>query len=235
MTFISGKSRRVFRQHDLTHSPVGLWQFNSSLADTSGNGFTLTLNGTNAYTTLNGAPAFAFNGSTYLTRASNDAALTITGDLTIEMLASFHNYPGVDQTNTIIVNFGETGDGDPTRNVIYQFRTRTAAPGVQYNAETGDGTTDILYEFINGTPPDDTGHHLAFRRQSNVLSLFVDGILLNQSGTITAATGGSASRLSVGAFVDGALPVRMTMGSLKIIASALSDAQVLAEAQRTVL
>src|ERR1700733_858646 len=77
----------IIHRHDTTYSPVGLWQLNGTLNDTSGNGFNLTVeSGTARYADmLPGFQSFLVS-ATRLVYNTSGTSLAITGDMTVECL-----------------------------------------------------------------------------------------------------------------------------------------------------
>jgi len=90
MTFVGPPGARgTALPHDLTHSPVGLWQFDGDLTDSSGNGFTLSLGAGSTQQFVEMAPGLQgawFNGTTFYERTSTEATLQIPGPITIEFI-----------------------------------------------------------------------------------------------------------------------------------------------------
>lgn len=218
--------------HDLTHSPVGLWQFNGDMVDVSGNSLGLTVStGAERYSELgsSGLKGFFFNGATGLKRATHDASLTVYGALTVEMIVSFSSAAAA-----CCVAFGYTGETEAT-NTLYSLQ-QTVLGEPYYLSENSTGT-DSGYTFSTVGLPVGVPTHLAITRSSNgtVIKCYVNGKLYGTSTALTIPTGGSSSLLYVGVDVDGGtfLPKGSVLSSLKVIASTLTDAQVLAEYQRT--
>lgn len=232
MTFYPIKQIRL---HDTTHNPVGLWQFQGDALDSSGNSFDLTWTGTEIYSVLNGPlQAAFFDGSSHTIR-NDETDLQILDDITIEMLISYHGGPGLDSTllNSGVFYMGAAGETLAV-NVAYSVRCHPSSSGLRIMSESGSGV-DATFDPA-GSPPDGTWHHAAFVRDKNVWKVFYNGILIDTSGTLTAPEGGTDGNLYVGgapADIGGFDEVRASIASLKIISSALSDIQVLAEARLT--
>jgi len=223
--------------HGLEHSPVGLWQLQGDLTDSSGNGFDLEVGaGTEQYVPLSGSVDAAFlDGSTYFRRAAAEASLLITGDVTIEALVSWVQDPPGTGVNTSIsgpalVGHGTAGETEPA-NSVYILGARPGG-GLKWLTESGGGS-NAQYE-LTADLPAQTLHHVAVTRASNVVRLYWNGTLLGTSGTLTAPTGGASGRFVIGALTDGSNenPTAL-IASVKLIASALTPAQIRAEFVRT--
>jgi len=214
--------------HDTTFSPAALWQLNETLADTSGNGFDLTITGgpttqyADIYPSVRGL--YLLSGATIAHTTTTPAALQISGDVTIECLVDFT------LRNVSKPFFGCDGSvASSTNNRLYGvefdssgFPKWTQQHGTQ-DSTGGSFTCTDMY------PP--RLCHFAVTRISNVVQFYCNGLPLGSpSGTLTAPTGGSASVFHLG---QGATPAgEGIVRSLKVIASGLSAAQVKAEYNR---
>jgi hypothetical protein len=216
--------------HDLTHSPVALWQLAGSLADTSGSAIGLTVNSLTQYAEL--TPLIkgwdGLGGNGFHSTVTSPAALRITGDITIEAIVRQpDNLRGAGSARNIIA-FDSNVAGS-TGNCLYSigittggFPTWTQQNGAKVTA-TYTLTTDI---FPSGL------FHLAVTRTSNVVQIYVNGAPLGAaSGALTTPTDGTASNFQFGS--QGGAPLAVMLASLKVIASALTAAQVKAEYNRT--
>jgi hypothetical protein len=75
---------------------------------------------------------------------------------------------------------------------------------------------------------------IGFTRTSNVIQFYRNGELMGSaSGTLTAPSGGSNSRLRIGALTDSSELLLGIIGGVKIIPSALTSLQMKAEYNRT--
>jgi hypothetical protein len=223
--------------HGLEHSPVGLWQFQGDLTDSSGNGYDLEIGaGTEQYVDLSSTiQALDLDGSTYARLAAFAAALAITGDMTIEALVSWQiDGPGVGVNTSIsgppICAHGASGEAQADNN-LYTFGPKPGG-GLKWLSESGNGT-NAIYEQA-GTQPAQVLAHVAATRESDVVTFWWNGTPAGQSGTLTTPTGGGSGRFVVGALSNGSSEnPTMLISSLKLIASALTPAQIRAEFVRT--
>ncbi len=224
--------------HDTTHSPVGLWQFQGDLTDASGNGFTLSVDaGTPRYDQLCPGLAGVLLQSTRLKAAVGANALRITGDITIEMLVIFAaDNTGVQPTSAPLISFtGGQDDTSSTVNFLYQI---AFDPGrlLYWFSEHATGVNDVYQVTSQALPPLRQVLHLAATRTSNVIQFYVNGRAFGAaSSALNAPTDGSAAQLWVGG-QGGTTPTLApdcSLSSLKIVASALSAAQIKAEFNRT--
>lgn len=224
---------------DSTHSPVGLWNFNGTLADLSGNANNLSLSAGNlAYCDV--VPGklglMVLDGARYQT-ALNPANLGITGDLTIQaILIRDHAY-----TNNITIAAHAGTGAASTENINYAFILQgsalTALQRLQMSWEhsAGTGVTQLSTGDVS-LPPIHTISYLAVKRVSNVVTFYHNGLPFGPaSGTLTAPTGGAGSvRFMVGSSSPAAAsPDRFVLMSLKVVNGGLSDAQIKAEYNRT--
>ncbi len=222
--------------HDTTHSPVGLWQLQGSLADTSGSGYTATVDaGTMLYAGI--APGLIgakLDGTLRLALGGTGAnALRITGAITIEMLVRL-TAPVTDNLPLFSYTAG-VDDSSSTFNYLYDLRVRTSRCPKWFH-EFGTGS-DASYELTDLALPAKRFFHLAATRDANnVVQFYVDGRAFGApSSGLSAATGGSLSQLWLGGS-GGIVPSFSTpcnVASLKIVPSALTAAQIQAEFNRT--
>lgn len=218
------------RYHDTTHSPVGLWQLNGNLNDTSGNSRNLTIEaGTERYgEVFPGLLGFAFDGATNLIHNVNVAALQITGDITVEWLML-----AVPSASTqACISIGNSSSETQSDNLLYNLHNNNWR--LAFTAENGSGA-GIDYILTSQGPLMNAPAHYAATRTSNVIQWYVNGQPMGAaSGTMATPDGGSNGKLRIGSVDALASPFTGFMASIKIISSALSAAQVLAEYNRTV-
>lgn len=224
--------------HDTTYSPVGLWQFNGNLNDSSGNGFNLTADaGTPLFGQLAPGLPGVFLSSTRLKAAASANALRITGDVTVELLAMLlADNTGAMPTSAPLVSFtGGQDDTTSTLNYLYQL---AFDPGrlLYWFHEHGTGVNDTYQLTSLALPPLRQLFHLAATRTANVVQFYVNGRAFGPpSSALTAPTDASLSQLWVGG-QGGTIPTLApdcALASLKIVAGALTAAQVKAEFNRT--
>lgn len=216
------------RYHDTTHSPVGLWQFNGNMNDSSGNSFTLTVStGTERYSEiLPGLTGFYFDGSTTVFRNAAEATLQITGDYTIEMLLLL---PPIVQ-NAVLVSMGDSG-GTSASNYLFDITTNNTFSLANFS-ESGTKSGNTLARPLASLPYNQPCH-FAMTKTSNVIQFWLNGAVIGTSGSQTATTGGSLDKLRVGG--DASAPsLAGVVASLKIVASALNSTQIAAEYSRTI-
>jgi len=228
---------------DTTFAPVGLWNFNNTLADVSGNGNNLTLAAGNAgfapvVPGKNGV--FIWVGARYATAAAVPL-LQLAGDMTIEAILQQDVNPIA--TAQSIVTYGGPGETQPD-NVLYQFNISatgafTNTRNVDWISESGAGVNATYSS--SGTPASLGCIHnilfLAARRQGNVMQFFVNGLpFANASGVLATPDGGNGAntRFIVGASGPAATAAdQMLLFGLKIINRALTDAEIKADYNRT--
>lgn len=212
-------------RHDLTYSPVGLWQFDSSLNDTSGNGFTLTAeSGTARYGELVPGLACLMPNALRLVYNTSGTSLAITGDMTVEML-----FRGDTPTNSYFVGYaGGSNSSTQANNFLYSLLIPSGLFGLTWMQESGSGAA-TSYALTTRVLPRTSVVHLAATRSSNVIQYYLNGRPFGAaSSALTTPDGGTTSVFRVGG--DAAQnAVNGNISSLKVIASALSAAQVAAE------
>lgn len=211
------------------HSPLALWSFNGVLTDASGNGRTLTVAaGAAVYAELwPGYKGIDFNGTLRLGQTAS--AFNVLGDITIEMVIVLNATPN---GNAFLV-WGGPGETE-AENASFQV-TINADRSVTIISEHGAGVNDTFTTAAVAVPPPGIPFHFCVRRASNVWQVLVNGVVLGAaSSALTAPTGGSTGALIVGANLVPALAAAMLIADLKIIGSALTTPQVLAEAELTV-
>jgi hypothetical protein len=230
--------------HDTTFSPVLLCQFNDTLADTSGNGLNLvvdagTVNSGSYVNVVSGDACLrglSFDGATRLKHAS-DPRLQITGDITVEFILVLKETPQPESTVAPIVTYtGGVDDTSSTVNYLWHTYVDDALLPAWFS-EHGVGVND---SFIGTAPVRgvDQLQHFAVTRTSNVIRFYSNGVQVGAaSSALTTPTDGSASLLFVGGTGGTGSTerfyTRFYMSSLKVIASALTAAQVKSEYNRT--
>lgn len=217
-------------RHTLIYDPVGLWQFNETLNDTSGNAFNMTVSsGTERYTDIYpGVRGIGLN-TTRLIYNTFTSTLAITGDITLECLLYLRAYPITGFEAGIVTHAaaGETS-GD---NVLYAMQLDGASGALSWLSESGSGTNA---PFTRDMGPGLGLSHIAATRISNVVQLYVNGRAQGAaSSALTAPTGGGNGRLVVGYPDVGFFAPEGVMSSLKICNVGLSAAQIASEYNAT--
>lgn len=216
------------------HQPNGLWLFNQNLADSSGNGLDLSVSvGTVGYTQpIPGVWALRLGGLT-LTRAST-ALLALTGDITITYNIMFEVVPN---SGPWVLYSGGTTDLDGTYNYLYQVGTSALGRFPQWLSESGAGVNANYNLTTQSLPPPGVPFTWTTRRQANVVQTFVNGRAFGApSPTLVTPDGGSNSVFWVGGIGGTGTASQSTeaaLWNLKVIPSALSDAQIAAEHNRS--
>ncbi|HWA71536.1 MAG TPA: LamG-like jellyroll fold domain-containing protein [Polyangiaceae bacterium] len=232
-TIVSIPTPGILQYHDTTHSPVGLWQLNGSLSDSSGNGNTLTVDtGTARYVDIvPGKLAHFFDGSTRLIVSSFVSALAIAGDMTVEFFLQLDSDPTVGPSVFAHDASGETSGANALYSMDFTSSTNKTP---RWFSEHGSGTDDTFtVSAPSGLPPIHNVGHVAIVRSSNTIQFYWNGRTLGSaSSALTTPDGGSSGRLRIGGSASNTIS-RCLICSFKIIASALSANDVKAEYNRT--
>lgn len=233
-------------RHDTRFSPVGLWQFNQSLLDESGNGFTLTVDaGTESYVLMDQRLWGIRLDNCRLTRAFN-ALLHCVSDMTIQMFLMWEAQPG----GFPIISFtGGSSDVSSTLNYNYQIALSpngTVSPITDrvpsWFSEHGLGLNDIYTVATAGgkallLPPPGVLFDLTATRLANVIQFYLNGTPFGPaSSALTATDDGSAAQLWFGGIAGtgtASVQTGTVLSSAVIIPFALTAAQVKAEYNRT--
>jgi len=226
---------RLAKPFDTTHNPVGLWNFNESLSDLSGNGYTLTAStGTVRYCPLlSGLGGALFGTATGLYYNVGGSLLSITGDMTLE----------------VMVQLGAVLSGTSDAIVCYSSNTAVnsndnANYGITLNATNKYGGYRYFHQHTTLTTaqysPTDIGVDyelpvlIGFTRISNVIQFYRNGLPVGTaSSALTAPSGGSNSRLRIGSLTDSSELLAGIIGGVKIIPSGLTAAQMKVEYNKT--
>lgn len=214
---------------DTTHSPLGLWHFNGDLADASGNARTLSVDaGAAVYSELwPGHKGIDLNGTCRLT--NSHSSFQLTGNCTVEMVCVLNGAPNA---NPVLI-CGASGETEAT-NVLYWLSFSGASRLFSWLSESGAGVDAAFALTAAALPAPGVPFHFAVTRASNVIQAYVNGVAHGPaSSALTTPTGGTSGALWVGGAVT-TLCAPLLLSELKIIGSALSAPQVLAEAERTI-
>lgn len=192
MTFLK---KKPIGKLDTSTSPVGLWNFEGNLNDSSGNGFTLTGTPDRYTSTTNDFINGAAIGAASWKRAHEDT-LTITGAITLEVIGVFVAFDGA-QVILEQIGYGET----LSTNGMYSWVISTN--GIPYVFwESGNGTNrqvnaDTRINFYMPV-------YLAFTRTGDnpaVGTFYVNGAIAGVDDD-PPAQGGSSSTLAIGGSIS---------------------------------
>lgn len=214
---------------DTTHSPVGLWKLDGNLLDSSGNGYHLSVGtGTERYTeVIPGMRAFWFDGSSYVSRPSYDAALGITGSMTFQAITSVWAL----SATRVVAMFLATGETLAT-NVLWQCQFNSDAT-MSWAWENGAGVNEG--PFTNYFPGIYNPVHIALTRDASASyasKFYLNGKLVDTApGPYTGPAGGTSSRLIIGSNLSA--HYSGSTASVKIVAGVLSEADIRAEYNRS--
>ena len=216
----------VVNPHGLDYNPVGLWQLNGTLNDTSGNGFNLTVEAGNIhYGQILPGIRGALLVSARLVYNTFTSTLAIAGDITIESLIYLPAYLVSLRDLVSHENAGETS----ADNSQYGIDMISGTGNVGFFSETGAGI-DTYYALTERPPLNP--FHFAATRISNVIQFYQNGKPWGSpSSTLATPTGGSSGRFRVG--LSASNGPEGVVASLKVIASGLTSTQVATEYNRT--
>lgn len=231
---------------DVAGAPAGVWNFQRTLADISGNGNDLALvEGNAAFADIvPGKSALYVLRDTRYQTADDAPELRLTGDMTALAIIQTDGTPDTDQT--IVCRYGSSGETE-VNNVLYtlglevsDFRP-TIPRQLFYFSEHGAGLDDNRPSVgTDSLPPVHNVALIGFRRQSNVIRFYYNGLPFGTDpAAINTPTGGTSTtaRFMVGSTSplgtgDPAANPFLIFG-LKVYPRALNDAEVLSEYNRT--
>lgn len=202
---------------------AGAWSLDGVLTDASGNGRTLTMTGTIAYTAQGSqfrtGAKFDANASNYLNRNTTDDAVFDfgAGEFTLSLWVNF--------------SVGTTGE-----MVLMEKFVATSGPGWTLYRKTGalpitfeffcDMASDLTLTGAAAHQPIGKPHHVAVRRSVNTWTLWVNGVQnvsASNSGTIADTT----ADLQFGQRAGGTSLLNGTLSDVAIWTRALTDAEIL--------
>jgi len=218
----------ISRKLGLEHNPIGLWLFDGSLEDSSGNGFDFTVGGgSERYVSTNGLRAAKLDGSTSFIHNVTGTVLERTGDITIEVLLTVD--PGSSQR--WIVAYSASGETEAV-NALYSINYLGSTEQLNWVSEGVSASDDNFNSEAAGI---DHLHLLAVVRESDVITVYIDGSQVGaSSATLDTPVGGSSSVLEVGSlFLTGGTFLEGSVACVKIIDSALTADEVYTEFERT--
>jgi len=214
------------QMHDLTHSPVVLYNFESGseLVDSSGNGLDLdTEVGTPRYADLiSGISMVDLDGSNLRRSSSNDSELNITGAVTVELFAINRN-----STGGIAISY-QGGDT--------QFWDARVAATEKYGTgyrKSGGSFVEVASDVTWARGPE--LQHFAVTRASDgkTYKFYVNGVLKDTEVAANTPQSGTDSAVNIGANRLNAARFNGFVGSIKVVASELSADDIKAEYNRT--
>lgn len=221
--------------HDLTHSPLGLWQLDGDLLDSSGNGLDLAVvagGGTRYTELLPGIRGLYLDDLTHVHQASGDASLELLGDMTLEMLIA----PDLDRAGTeqVVVTHQAAGATEAVNGLYAMTIGVTDVADMSYFAEQGAGVA-IRYTVNSRRLGLGGVYHWAMVRANAQVQFYLNGALAGAASSgLLAPTGGGSGTFTIGGTPGSAVfDAQCAIASVKLIGSALSAAQVLAEYDRT--
>ncbi len=223
-TRLASIARGVPARFDTTHAPVGLWNFDGTLNDSSGNGLNLTGSSV-VYRQL--MPNYrGVVSATTLGRAVYDALLAIPGDVTIEAILRMRLVP----SNAHIVYFGAATTTVEADNTQYQIDLETEAI-LQWFSQSGANVGAVFNatSTVESLPSIGELFMVQTTRIANVVQAYLNGLAFGSpSSALATPTGGTNGKLTL---MTGTNPPEYY--GLKIIASGLTAAQCKAEFNRT--
>ncbi len=227
--------------HNLLHAPVGLWQLDGGRVDSSPTGDNLTLvAGTEQYGPgiAPGIRAAYFDGVTRLAGSSpGPAALRILGDVTLELLVRPQQLANGTFGSQLAEFSGSDTSSSEIQNFLYQLRLQNDLNNPSSFWEDGAGGLNFHIDTDFVMEPG-RWHHMAMVRTNGGAGattgeLFVNGTLVSTVATFDEPTGGGDSFIKIGQFDDLNGAFFGFIQSVKVIPSALTAAEVLAEARLT--
>lgn len=231
--------------HDTTYSPVGLWQFQNSLNDSSGNNFHAAVDaGAAEYSVITQRlMGCRFNGLRLI--GPNATLLALRSDMTVEFIGAFEDQgpvgsllspPGACTTGIALSYTGGIDDGASNINYLYQV----AFPDVrriQWFSEHDVGVNDTYTPSGLVLPTPGVPFHCAASRINSRVQFYVNGKPYGTlSPSLFAPTDGVTSRLWFGGVSGTGIPTtgnNFSLASVKIIPTGLDAAAVRGEYNRT--
>lgn len=237
--YVAQPSPASLQYLDLTDNPAGLWNFNRTLADASGNGNPMVVTGQYSYAQIvPGRYGLLFDLGIIIAQASAGTLLGITGDVTTEFIFQLDN--NVPVGNAQVCSYSASGETQAT-NTLYQVTLGNYSNNprvLNWLSEHGAGVNDA-YDTPTAAGSESMSliHnviYLAARRRSNVIQFFLNGKASSPaSPVLTAPDGGSSSKLYLFSTPTVTTQVGGILFSAKVTASALSDAAILASYNRS--
>ncbi len=215
--------------HGTAFSPTALFQLHENLTE-SVNAIALSTTAgavlyTEIYPTVR---ALYVTPTLQLKDTTPGGPLQITGDITIEMLIKLTSLPT--SGNARICSYSGSS-GRPASNNVWQLDI-TAGGAPRWVQDISTGSTAVYIPTGVSMPFDLC--HFAVTRTSDVIQFYLNGLPFGAaSGTLATATGGTASTFHIGN-IEGIVSqaLECALGSLKIVATARSAAEIKAEYNR---
>lgn len=218
--------------HDRTYNPVGLWQLNGNMNDSSGNAFTLQVGaGTERYSDLfPGVRGMHFDGSTRLQTVSFQASLLLQADMTIEFLVISRS-----RATGTYVSFSSTSTSGAGDNTQYSLGYDTTN-GASLFWRSHHGTLVADSYTINNNFSPLVVNHVAATRTANVIQFYLNGLVLGSASTaLTSPASGSSGTFRIGSGVSGFSTVPAgIVASVKLCSFALTADQIRGEYNNTI-
>lgn len=174
----------------VANTVVAFWDMSGDLTDDGPNSLDLSVTaGTLAEATIAGVRGIMIPGG-HAGRASNDAALTITGAITVHVLVYGTATPS---TTARIMSFVVGGETEAT-NGIWDLSVDGTPKTYQSNTESGSGADN--FENFNVHYLLGSWNLLTYTRSSGgTRKLYIDGVLAATGSNTTLPTGGTSSRV----------------------------------------
>ena len=223
----------VLARHAVEASTVALWQLDGDLLDIGPNSLDLTEVGTVPYA-LVGAPGVIAGRASEPTLVNHgshpyNAALNIVGELTIMFMMRLTAF----DSSSWSVSLGVPGSETEVNNYLILIGHDNVGQLI-WSPERNAGQNvegETKFTATGGTLTLNQWQHITMRRTAgNVVTFFIDGVSVGTSPALFAPTGGTNGVFRIG--TEGANDIEGHLGSLHILDRALSDAEVLAEANR---
>jgi concanavalin A-like lectin/glucanase superfamily protein len=213
--------------HKANDDTVGLWQFQESLLDTSGNNFHLALvAGNERYAQIRpGLRALKLSTASKYTFATLESMLKIPGDITILAIVMFDAYVA----SGALLSYHNAGEAEAD-NAIYGFGIDSASDTLEWLQEQGAGVNELHRPLR--LPPLYQPCHLVWRRKNTIAECFINGQRFGlPSYALPVPTGGTAASLWLG-FESGNC-ASCAIASLRIDSRALSENEIADEYNAT--
>jgi hypothetical protein len=171
--------------------------------------------------------ALKFDDNTAYRHNVTGTALEITGDITVSVILLAENAPALDYVFAYTAN----AETEASNNLYCLRRLDNKETLGWFTEQGGGGDTTFTFEAATTT----TAQLLTVVRDSNVVTLYIDGVQAGaSSGSLTAPTGGTSAVFNIGAFgTTTSSAFTGAIACVKVIDSALTASQVFAEYETT--